>query len=217
MFKISNILIGQQTSAPTPAPISATTESQPSSNQTTPIAAQPAAQEQQQQQQPENKKEPVKQTEPPMNETQYRERETELSKINQQLSAPKVAKVENKNQTAPTVKEAIQQFSPSTTFTSQMFGGPLQSEKALQAQSNKDVKTDDNINQCPNACTYKGLCRNGTCYCTNGFTGEDCSVSNTQDLKEGESVEKTLKYAGGCLAIGILIGKEKMNCIYIKN
>ena len=30
---------------------------------------------------------------------------------------------------------------------------------------------------CPNDCTFKGNCSNGTCVCHEGYTAEDCSIS----------------------------------------
>ena len=34
-----------------------------------------------------------------------------------------------------------------------------------------------NMNTCPNQCSFKGACFNGTCVCEKGFTSEDCSLT----------------------------------------
>jgi len=86
-----------------------------------------------------------------------------------------------------------------------MFGEPSASEKAFQKQEEIAALIDE-ANTCPNSCSFIGLCRNNHCYCTNGYTGEDCSESNIENLREGESVKKTLKYAGGFFVLGALIG-----------
>jgi hypothetical protein len=29
---------------------------------------------------------------------------------------------------------------------------------------------------CPSDCNDRGVCRNGTCFCNNGYTGETCNI-----------------------------------------
>jgi len=33
---------------------------------------------------------------------------------------------------------------------------------------------------CPNDCTFKGKCVNGSCICNQGFTSNDCAISTKQ-------------------------------------
>lgn len=87
-----------------------------------------------------------------------------------------------------------------------MFADAYSKERKLQQR--KILATDAESSMCPNSCSHNGLCRGDKCYCSNGYTGEDCSISNVQDLKEGETVEKLLKYAGACFVIGAVIGKQ---------
>ncbi|CAB4016703.1 PREDICTED: teneurin-4-like, partial [Paramuricea clavata] len=42
---------------------------------------------------------------------------------------------------------------------------------------------------CPNDCTGKGLCKNETCTCLDGWSGDDCSIGNCGNCSRGSCVE----------------------------
>jgi len=116
-------------------------------------------------------------------------------------------KVSSKAATTPTTTTPT----AVTTLTPQMFGEPSVSEQKLQKQ-NEVAALVAEANNCPNSCSYIGLCRNNVCYCTNGYTGEDCSEANIDNLGKGESIEKTMEYAGAFFILGSIIGTIFLFC-----
>ncbi|CAB4040869.1 neurogenic locus notch homolog 3-like, partial [Paramuricea clavata] len=42
---------------------------------------------------------------------------------------------------------------------------------------------------CPNDCTGKGLCKNETCTCLDGWSGDDCSIGSCGNCSRGSCVE----------------------------
>ena len=49
---------------------------------------------------------------------------------------------------------------------------------------------------CPNDCTFKGKCINGSCVCNKDYTAEDCSVSIYQKPTISRSVSMENKIQG---------------------
>ena len=47
----------------------------------------------------------------------------------------------------------------------------------------------DDFAGCPNDCTGKGLCKNSTCTCLEGWSGSDCSIGSCGNCSRGSCVE----------------------------
>ena len=41
---------------------------------------------------------------------------------------------------------------------------------------------------CPNDCTGKGICKNSTCMCLDGWSGDDCSIGSCGNCSRGSCV-----------------------------
>ena len=130
--------------------------------------------------------------------TPTKESETEIKAVSQPQKTSK--QVSSTSATTTTTTPVTV-----TTLTPQMFGEPSVNEQKLQKQ-NEVATLVAEANNCPNSCSYIGLCRNNVCYCTNGYTGEDCSEANIDNLGKGESIEKTMEYAGAFFILGAIIG-----------
>jgi len=89
-----------------------------------------------------------------------------------------------------------------------MFGESYSAEQSLKI-SKKSILKLDSLENCPGECTYNGLCKDGKCYCEQGYYGDDCSIADANYYKKGASIEKVLKYGAGCFGIGIIIGKSR--------
>jgi hypothetical protein len=65
-------------------------------------------------------------------------------------------------------------------------------ENAYIVGVNKDVyyKTED----CTNKCSSKGMCLNSTCFCEQGFTSYDCSMTYKQFLVQGFLFNDMVKF-----------------------
>lgn len=92
-------------------------------------------------------------------------------------------------------------------MTPAMFAEPLTSEIKVQTRI-QALPLLSNLGECPNSCSFNGLCRDGVCYCGNDYIGEDCSISNLTNAQEGESADKLLKFAVVSFVIGIIIGNN---------
>ena len=88
-----------------------------------------------------------------------------------------------------------------------MFGDAYPAEKASVTGGASASVTLDELANCPNSCTYNGVCKEGACYCQSGFYGSDCSSSNPNVYTQGEPISKAFQYGLMAFAGGILIGK----------
>ena len=61
-------------------------------------------------------------------------------------------------------------------------------------------------NLCPNECSFRGRCENGTCICDAGFTTEDCSVIASRDF-----VPKFLNFSFCKIIPSILIKENRFS------
>ena len=92
-------------------------------------------------------------------------------------------------------------------MTPAMFAEALPTEKKPQTKS-QALPLLSNLAECPNSCSFNGLCRDGVCYCTNDHIGEDCSISHITNSQDGEPADKLLKFAAVSFLVGIVIGKQ---------
>lgn len=87
-----------------------------------------------------------------------------------------------------------------------MFGIANSDEVAYQERSTKKHPFQ-NTKMCKNSCSNKGFCVNSTCYCQQGSTLDDCSVSKVSDLDKGFKKKNIMMYAAASMGMGILVGK----------
>ena len=81
--------------------------------------------------------------------------------------------------------------------------GPSKKKKVKSNSSNKleYLITKD----CKNNCTNKGLCLNSTCYCNEGYTEYDCSLTYKNFKKKGFKLKTYYKYLIAVFFSGFLI------------
>lgn len=74
----------------------------------------------------------------------------------------------------------------------------------------EELGVESGSNKCPNDCSRRGKCKAGQCFCTPGFTTDDCSQSVEEYEKgvdAGALVEKDMLvvfvgcFAAGCFAV----------------
>mmetsp|Transcript_36888 Transcript_36888/g.33141 ORF Transcript_36888/g.33141 Transcript_36888/m.33141 type:complete len:117 (-) Transcript_36888:257-607(-) len=89
-----------------------------------------------------------------------------------------------------------------------MFGETYRTEakKAKRDSENSDVVKLDSLEECPNECSFNGICKEGKCYCQTGYMGQDCSESDVNHYKSGEPFSEVIKFGGICFGIGLIIG-----------
>ena len=78
----------------------------------------------------------------------------------------------------------------------------------LKANITLNIKSNSNSNStikentvsppivlsCRNNCTSKGICVQGDCFCAQGFTSEDCSITYEDDIKKGFKFQPYVKW-----------------------
>lgn len=47
---------------------------------------------------------------------------------------------------------------------------------------------------CPNDCSSKGICVKGHCYCAQGYTSKDCSITYEEDIQQGIKIQSYVKW-----------------------
>merc|ERR1712096_229260 len=58
---------------------------------------------------------------------------------------------------------------------------------------------------CPSKCSSHGICHSGTCYCHQGFQGQDCGITVKKEFVTAESqlvAEGIIKWAAGSFIFG---------------
>ena len=53
----------------------------------------------------------------------------------------------------------------------------------IKMSTSEDVL--ENLGDCDNSCSYKGICVDSSCFCNPGITGEDCSAERISELHKG--------------------------------
>ena len=83
-------------------------------------------------------------------------------------------------------------------LTPQYFGAAAKEEKDYQQELAKYQYLED-VEFCEKACNHHGLCRNGKCYCNQGWVLADCSESDISKAEIGFT--KTIVYVLGTLVL----------------
>ena len=101
---------------------------------------------------------------------------------------------------------------PSLASTSSGSGSGVADSDSGESGSD-DLGKASGSNKCPNDCSRRGKCKDGQCFCTPGFTTDDCSQSVEEYEKgvdAGALVEKDMMlvfagcFAAGCCAVVIM-------------
>jgi len=70
----------------------------------------------------------------------------------------------------------------------------------------------DDIESCSNKCNFNGVCYDGKCYCSEGYTGENCE-RDEDSLEDGVKLSDLMIIAFVCFLVGVLIGGYQLRKI----
>lgn len=74
----------------------------------------------------------------------------------------------------------------------------------IKMSTSEDVL--ENLEDCENSCSYKGICVDGSCFCNPGITGEDCSAEKISELHKGQKAIRLIFYVPLFFIAGIVLG-----------
>jgi len=74
----------------------------------------------------------------------------------------------------------------------------------IKMSTSEDVLED--LEDCDNSCSYKGICVDSSCFCNPGITGEDCSAEKISELHKGQKAIRLIFYVPLFFIAGIVLG-----------